>query len=279
MANPWYAWYPGDYVMKTMGLSWAEDLAYRRLLDSYYGKGGAIPDGEQYEVTRAGTEPEKAAVDKVLKRYFELNGDGCWHQKRADRELEVRRKAFERQSEGARRANAKRWGGDRVGITKRSATDQVPISTGSGAGQLAVVPTPTPTPTPTTKPNTPSSGSYEPSDARPEVPKTLPAKLSSNGDRATMEFLFAGPVNFLVERGVKESQARSVIGKLVKNIGEGHTFDLVCRCMEVRPIEPVAWLMAGEKHYAAEIKRAEFQQQAFGSTGAIKPYEGEEGGA
>lgn len=85
-----YKHYMGDYQRDTMRLSMMEDGAYRRLLDEYYATETPLPaDAEEcYRAARATTAAERAAVDKVLERYFPLNGDGFRHNKKADELIE-----------------------------------------------------------------------------------------------------------------------------------------------------------------------------------------------
>lgn len=76
MARPWYPWYPSDYARATAHLTFAEDSAYRRLLDHYYSTGSlpAIAD-ILLRVCRAFADDEKVAVLKVAAEFFrEVDG-------------------------------------------------------------------------------------------------------------------------------------------------------------------------------------------------------------
>ncbi|MDR3015214.1 MAG: YdaU family protein [Delftia acidovorans] len=197
----YYPFHIGDYVSATRHLSWDEDCAYRRLLDTYYTTEGALP-AELRAVCRlvlATTTEQREAVEIVLKEFFELTEAG-WVNSRADKEIEVMRGKQEKQRE---RAN-KRWakkpeGGD----------EQAPSNTGNGNGSTgasagdehaamprheesdatasevhanAMPPTPTPTPTPTPI-NTPSN------EGVTRKRSTTPARPADVPDNVWNDFL------------------------------------------------------------------------------------------
>lgn len=85
-----YYHYVGDYDRDTKGLSLIEHGAYRLLLDHMYATEDRIPDdkGEVYRIAKAMTPAERRAVDRVLDKFFPVNGDGLRHNKRAEREIE-----------------------------------------------------------------------------------------------------------------------------------------------------------------------------------------------
>jgi uncharacterized protein YdaU (DUF1376 family) len=96
----------GDYTRDTVGLSLAEDGAYRRLMDQYYASELPLPVDirEVYRAARATSGADRKAVDYVLERYFTLREDG-WHQGRIDREI-----AEHQGRSGTARASAEiRW--------------------------------------------------------------------------------------------------------------------------------------------------------------------------
>lgn len=83
-----YKHHLGDYSAATSHLSWDEDCAYRRLIDAYYRRGGALPADvkECQRLARATTPAHRRAVEVALKEFFHLETDG-WHQKRCDEEI------------------------------------------------------------------------------------------------------------------------------------------------------------------------------------------------
>lgn len=84
----YYRRYVGDYLKDTSRLSVTEHGAYGLLLDYYYSEERPLPkDREEiYTMIRAMRPADRAAVDKILERYFELREDG-YHNGRADEEL------------------------------------------------------------------------------------------------------------------------------------------------------------------------------------------------
>jgi uncharacterized protein YdaU (DUF1376 family) len=83
-----YSFHIGDYMTKTRHLSWEEDIAYRRLIDVYYGAEKPLPADKRavYRLIVAVSSKQKQAVDAVLAEFFELQPDG-YHNERCDAEL------------------------------------------------------------------------------------------------------------------------------------------------------------------------------------------------
>lgn len=74
----YYPFHIGDYVSATRHLSWEEDAAYRRLLDTYYTTEKPLPL-ETRQVCRlvlATTEAQREAVQTVLEEFFQRTEDG-----------------------------------------------------------------------------------------------------------------------------------------------------------------------------------------------------------
>lgn len=68
----YYPFHIGDYLSATRHLSWEEDAAYRRLLDTYYTNEKPLPS-ELRAVCRlvlATTESQREAVKTVLEEFF-----------------------------------------------------------------------------------------------------------------------------------------------------------------------------------------------------------------
>ena len=108
----YYKHFIGDYQRDTMRLSMIEDAAYRRLLDEYYASETPLPADvdECCRAARAFTEEEKAAVAKVLDRFFAIEG-GVYRNKRADKEIATR---MARAAAGRKGADGK-WHGKHDG--------------------------------------------------------------------------------------------------------------------------------------------------------------------
>ena len=99
-----YQFHIRDYLTKTRHLSLIEDLAYRRLLDTYYTEEQPLPV-DPVRCARLIAMPEHAeAVELVLNEFFTLANEG-WVNERAD--LEITK--YHAKADSARKANAKRW--------------------------------------------------------------------------------------------------------------------------------------------------------------------------
>jgi uncharacterized protein YdaU (DUF1376 family) len=98
MGDPYYPWYPGDYLRDTPDLSMLEDGAYRRLLDHYFVSDGNMPADRTrlYRICRAFTQDEQKAVILIVERFFKEE-NGRIYNHRAEIELQKRRKFIENQ--------------------------------------------------------------------------------------------------------------------------------------------------------------------------------------
>lgn len=95
----------GDYARDTGHLTLMEHGVYTVLLDRLYATERPIPEGDVYRVARASTRPERAAVDAILREFFELD-DGAWTNPRAMLEIEAAQAKA-----SANRANGANGGG------------------------------------------------------------------------------------------------------------------------------------------------------------------------
>jgi len=84
----WYPWAPADYLRDTLHLSELEDLAYRRLLDSYWINQGPLKDDDDRLRRTIRYTPEQwAEVREAMLEYFPIAADGLRHNVRADKEI------------------------------------------------------------------------------------------------------------------------------------------------------------------------------------------------
>lgn len=83
-----YRHHLGDFNSHTLHLDWLEDLAYSRLLRTYYLTERPIPIDleEACRLVRATSKPQRDAVERVLQEFFYKQEDG-WHNRRCDREI------------------------------------------------------------------------------------------------------------------------------------------------------------------------------------------------
>ena len=151
----YYPFHIGDYVSATRHLSWEEDAAYRRLLDTYYTTEKPLPVDLRMccRLVMATTDAQREAVKIVLNEFFELTEAG-WVNLRADREIDGMRDKQQKQRD---RVN-KRWQkyrqerGNSIDEQKNdngNTSEHQKDTTVQKTDTELIPPTPTPTPTPT----------------------------------------------------------------------------------------------------------------------------------
>ncbi len=84
-------WYPrnvGDYLGRTLALTFEEDGAFTRLLDAYYATEEPLPANamQLHRTCRCTTPAERDLVDRVVRMFFEPSEDG-WRNAKADAEI------------------------------------------------------------------------------------------------------------------------------------------------------------------------------------------------
>ena len=146
----YYPFHIGDYLSATRHLSWEEDAAFRRLLDTYYTTEKPLPVDLRAvcRLVLATTEGQREAVKQVLEEFFVLTQEG-WSNTRADAEIDAMRDKQQKQRDKAN----KRWHkpdgelGNAPAMPRHDGNDAAASKTHADA----MPPTPTPTPTPTPK--------------------------------------------------------------------------------------------------------------------------------
>ena len=105
-----YKRFIGDYQGKTAGLVAVEHGVYSLLLDAFYATEQPLPldDGELCVIARAFDDVSRAAVQKVLERYWRKTPEG-WVNARAEKEIS----AYQDKSSKARTSAGKRWDRER----------------------------------------------------------------------------------------------------------------------------------------------------------------------
>ena len=128
MGDPYYPWYPGDYLKDTPDLSMLEDGAYRRLLDNYFVSEGNLPveRSRLYRICRAFTVEEQSAVNFIVERFFKEE-NGQIYNKRADKELSKRKKFIESQQVKSKLGVEARWGKQEINILPGGMPTGMPV--------------------------------------------------------------------------------------------------------------------------------------------------------
>lgn len=114
----YYPHFLGDYARDTAGLSMLEHGAYRLLLDTVYATEQPLPaeSDEIYRIAKANTRQERAAVDRIVEKFFPIGPDGKRHNARADVEIEQWKKKSKKASSSAR----ERWHSERSADAMRT---------------------------------------------------------------------------------------------------------------------------------------------------------------
>lgn len=194
----------GDYIRDTAHLSLLEHGVYARLLDVYYSRECGIPEAEVYRLVGARSREEKAAVDSVLREFFEVDG-GNWIQSRCEREIS------EAKAKAARNREVGKMGGRPKAKPKQDGSNQKPRKNPDG---FLFEPTNNPSQTP---------------DSRLEEKDSPP--LSRQASVWDLWTSIAG-----------ESK-RGVLGKLIRDHGEDRALLAVSKLSLLREkVDPVAYV-------------------------------------
>jgi uncharacterized protein YdaU (DUF1376 family) len=162
----YYPFHIGDYLSATRHLSWEEDAAYRRLLDTYYTTEKPLP-ADLRAVCRlvlATTDSQREAVRVVLEEFFQATDDG-WRNSRADAEIDSMRQKQQTQRDKAN----KRWHKPSTEHGNASALPQHTADDAAASKTDADAMPPTPTPTPTMNTRESASAPPCPSGVDPQV--------------------------------------------------------------------------------------------------------------
>lgn len=127
MSNKHYQpFFWGDYLRDTQQLSLLEHGAYLRLIGEYWNTGKPLPaDAERMRRACGGhCEQDAKAIQYVLERYFELDGD-VWRHHKIDETLKSHAEHAKKASEAASKAANARWSKDAEGNAKRMRTASV----------------------------------------------------------------------------------------------------------------------------------------------------------
>ena len=82
-----YPFHVGDYIRATAHLDIVEDCIYRRLIDLYMETELPIPNETQQVIRRLRLGSSGLILETILREFFTLDADNCWHNSRCDQEL------------------------------------------------------------------------------------------------------------------------------------------------------------------------------------------------
>ena len=215
----YYPFHVGDYAAHTAHLDLLEDLAYRRMLDLYYLRECALPHDPAEVARLIRMRGNVAEVTAVLREFF-TEFEGGWVNGRCEEEIlrmkdkQTKAKASAEASVAARRAKAE---GHRSTFAERTLNER---------STDAELPTPTPTPTPKEKHSEAKASGGKPPPMSPD------------------EIIFGYGIPMLTNAGVAEKHARSFLGGLRREHGDGAVIDRLRDCMRAKPLQPLEWLAA-----------------------------------
>lgn len=223
-----YPHHIGDYMTATAHLTWAEDCAYRRLLDVYYSREQAIPAdmGRACRLVRATSKDEIRAVETVLNEFFALTEQG-WTHKRCDQEILKAQQAAERA-----RTNGKKGG---------RPAKQEPTENPAGNPQE-------------TQPVI--SGNPEKSYSQAPNPNPITNSSVSKDTGETPDAVFGVGLDYLVANGVDEKGGRAFLGKMRKHLGDLSTAELLLKAQRLKVSDPVPWLRKAAQNVMSDGRTA-----------------------
>ena len=123
----YYQFHVGDYAAHTRNLGLLEDLAYRRLLDSYYVSERPFVGSVQDIAREIGMREHIEDVEYVLHRFFANDGD-TWSNKRADTEIAAFREKSAKAAKAGRASAERRFNVRSTSVEKKQ-TDVNEVST------------------------------------------------------------------------------------------------------------------------------------------------------
>ncbi len=82
-----YPFHVGDYIRATAHLDIVEDCVYRRLIDLYMETEKPIPNETQQVIRRLRLGSSGLILETILREFFTLEADNCWHNSRCDSEI------------------------------------------------------------------------------------------------------------------------------------------------------------------------------------------------
>lgn len=222
-----YKRFIGDYGRDTAILTMEQDGAYGRLLDYYYATEKPLPaDHEElYLIARAMSAGQRKSVDAVVARFFELGDDG-YRNPRADKEIEKHKPE----------ADASRENGKLGGRPKK--------------------PEPKPKNNPTGYEQEPKHNLSH-SQNQKEHSEPSGSGASRPMDPLKTELWNVGRKLLIEQSGMEKEEAGTVLGKLVKDLGQPAMLDAVRHCVRASVADPKTYLLSLKR---GEGKQAELER-------------------
>ena len=212
--------YPDDWLAGTIELTLEEEGAFIRICLLIYSKGRPIPDKDRWlaSMCRVSTRKWRTLRQALIDKEKITVSDGLIHQKRCRKELEkganIARKRAESGAKGGRKS------------AEQSAKALTDNDTSQASGGPATRARATPSPSPFTFPK--GKDGQPPSPGAPTVNPTA--------------VIFDQCLAYLTQNGVRDKNARSLIGKWRKDYGVGNVIEIVSEASQQAVSEPIAWI-------------------------------------
>ena len=227
--RPWFPWYPADYKKDTLFLSDEADLLYRRLLEECWEQNGLLP--KQLEniakTVRFQLRKFKRVWPEVSHFFYET--DEGFRNKRLDIEIKKLIDISEKRKEAVRkRKNRPVKSNDSSNATyPQQSIDSVP------------------TPTPTLNLNT-GKNQNSPPEKTPEKNQSIDSANAAvkSAKEAQENTIWKIGVEILIGQGETEKQARSFLGKLIKDSSQSLVAQKIAVLSTVPKADAKAWLRA-----------------------------------
>lgn len=211
--SPFFQFYPSDWLAGTRGLTAAETGVYITLVAMMYEAEGPIADDRKRLARLCGST--LAAFNKVIDGLLSTGkltlGENGFSNRRVEIEIEKR---TEKRASASASANA-RW--------KKAEQNQ---SDGNANAS---------------NPQCERNANQKP---EPDITEANASDADASDGPDFREEVWARGVRFLSARGVSERNARTVIGKWLKDHDAGLVFSAFDAASRERPVEPVAWITA-----------------------------------
>lgn len=217
---PYHKRYHGDALTGFMSLTLEERGAYQTILDMIYDRGGPILDNERLLAGYMGCSVRKwrkLRDELIAKRKIRINQDGLLTNSRAEKEIENSAKTSRKLSECGSKGGYKRAENEKIG-NENSESSQAPLKPRLSLAQAI----------PEARDQKEGSDANASGGKPPEID---PVKA-----------LFDLGVAMLVEDGKPSSQARSLVGKWRKAVGDEKVRILLMEA--TNKTDRVAWLEA-----------------------------------
>lgn len=255
----------GDFNTATRHLSVFERGVYRELLDIYYDTEAPIPNDLQALCRRicCRRDGEPEIVQAVLDEFFRLDGE-VWRHDRCDREIAKYHENLVKAKEGGKKSAESRKGKKPTVVAPPSNPPSTPLEVDLNPPSTGVEP---PFNQPRTNNQEPRTINQEPNSyPAPNGAEALPRQSSPDFDDlpeglSYHDALFQVAVPWLAANGVKESNARSLLGGAEKRLGAEGAWLLASECMEKKPLEPASWLAASLNQRIKRPKNTPYESE------------------